>query len=222
MKLFSISFHKEKELIRGKIGSNIESSVVSTPCPPSTDSSSPSDMTNSSSSPSTGTGSEAPPTSIPDGSVSPAPLQPSETSAPSQPSETSPPSSSSGSESSTQEASPSSIDSSNQQVTDSSNQQVTDSSSQQVTDSSTASSAPGVTVSGTVPPSPQVQPPSVPSVPFTLVCGDQRYHRHPLRCDLYYQCAWTDPTFNIDLKACSSGLIYDEASSSCLPPGIWI
>ncbi|KAK4026857.1 hypothetical protein OUZ56_015883 [Daphnia magna] len=66
--------------------------------------------------------------------------------------------------------------------------------------------------------SPIVSPPTT-DAPFRLTCNDDKFHRHPLRCDLYYKCVWTDLSFSVDLRACSPGLHFDEASATCRIPG---
>ncbi|KAI9563689.1 hypothetical protein GHT06_011153 [Daphnia sinensis] len=66
--------------------------------------------------------------------------------------------------------------------------------------------------------SPIVSPPTM-EAPFRLTCNDDKFHRHPLRCDLYYKCVWTDLSFSVDLRACPPGLLYDEASATCRIPG---
>jgi len=53
---------------------------------------------------------------------------------------------------------------------------------------------------------------------FVILCGDSLFHRHPLQCDLFYHCVWNGLTFDINVLACESGLVFDEPSSSCMLP----
>ncbi|XP_046448697.1 mucin-2-like [Daphnia pulex] len=64
-----------------------------------------------------------------------------------------------------------------------------------------------------------IVPPPTDVAPFMLTCNDDKYHRHPVRCDLYYKCVWTELAFSVDLRACPAGLHYDEASGTCKSPG---
>ncbi len=97
----------------------------------------------------------------------------------------------------------------------------TDSTTAAAVESVTTPSSSGPTDANLVSASPIDQPPVSNVAPFTLQCGDQKFHRHPLRCDLYYMCVWTELHFSIDLKACPQGSNYDEASGSCVSPGMY-
>ncbi|EFX76479.1 hypothetical protein DAPPUDRAFT_322382 [Daphnia pulex] len=64
-----------------------------------------------------------------------------------------------------------------------------------------------------------IVPPPTDAAPFMLTCNDDKFHRHPVRCDLYYKCVWTELAFSVDLRACPPGQHYDEASGTCKSPG---